>query len=639
MDKLTAPRPAGITDSHSEDEEPKKPKSPLTPEQIQAIESAKRFIEENAQTFALIMGASGLSIEVGTGWATSLRDGKVTVDPSFFVEKGYKPDWANYAMMHEVAAHLIELINNPLESQQRWKFAEQGRGKHMFLNILEDIAGNKRIHSLLPDQKRVAAEVYAEKLFESDDYTEYPMHIQFMYKMIKQEMVPGCQVLVDPRVDDALESLRNFEDKGIDMIELSTGRFEPNSTREMPREVQFRLWLDHIYPLFEKLRLESLEEFKKKRQEEGPKGQPIEGENEEGEGEGESEEAEGQYNDAFDDFYDDYEQNRHPEPIGHEELEDILKESVQSKIDEKPENKARAQKEKELKEMGHNSREFRAFRNELVSLSPQIAEMSEFFSRLLDERAITTRELSAARPEGAILNPNTLAQTIVDVKSRVPSPSQAFLDYQKIERERKAEGRFDCFLAVDCSGSMQGEKEKEARKATLVFLEGLAAFEREIRAREQSSGVQLDWDVRSSFSVFGSETEVVKPLSHELTEKQRLDAFTSVNSNGGATADYLSLENIIARIQDEIYANPDSKNRQRIVIVVTDGESADPARLEQAVNRLIALGASVIGIGIGPETSGINRSYPIAESITDVRSLSKTLTKMLESEIAKWPNH
>jgi uncharacterized protein YegL len=233
-----------------------------------------------------------------------------------------------------------------------------------------------------------------------------------------------------------------------------------------------------------------------------------------------------------------------------------------------------------------------------------------------------------------VLNSETLAQTIVDIKSKIPSPPQAFLDYEKVEKERKAEGKFDCYLVVDCSGSMaEGQRRKEAQKATIVFLEGLAAFEREIRARERATGIQLDWDVRSSVSVFGSDSQVIKPLGRELTDKQRLDAFTAVNIDRGGTSDYLALEQIYDQILNEINTNPNTKNRRRIVMVITDGQSGDTTRLKGIVANLSNLGVTVVGIGI--ETPSINVGYPIGESIDDVRKLSETLSRILEKEIEK----
>ena len=258
--------------------------------------------------------------------------------------------------------------------------------------------------------------------------------------------------------------------------------------------------------------------------------------------------------------------------------------------------------------------------------------MRNFFAGLLDERVTTVRRLNNPSDQGAVLNSAGLAQTFVDIKTGIKNPPQAFLEYSSSDKEREAEGHFDCFLAVDCSGSMDGDRTNEARKAAVVFLEGLSVFEREIRERERSGAVRVDWDVRSSVLVFGDTAETVKPLSSNLTEKQRLDTFTRISSGMGGTSDYLALEKIASEIEVEINSSPDKKNRRRIIMVLTDGESSDTSRLTTAIARLTRLDCSIVGIGIQTNAIGI---YPQGRSINDVKDLTSTLSGIIEREISR----
>ena len=224
---------------------------PSLEEQRDARERAEIFISEHAESLGAIMGVTGIKIEVGSGWATVLKTGTVTVDPSFFIEQGYRPDWVNYGLMHEVSAHLVGVINDPEQTRERMDFVGSDESKHLFINILEDIAGNRRIHSLLPRQRDVAHEVYSEKLFPEEDLTEIPRHFQFLYKLIREEMIVGSQTAVLPEVDDAISSIRDIN--GQDVIELSTSRIIKGTNEELSRSVQFQLWMEHIYPKFEEL--------------------------------------------------------------------------------------------------------------------------------------------------------------------------------------------------------------------------------------------------------------------------------------------------------------------------------------------------------------------------------------------------
>jgi len=614
--------------------------------------TAEKFITENAENLSLLMGVSGVSIEVGSGWATNLKTGIVTVDPSFFVEQGYKTPWVNYALLHEISAHLIGVIDEPEQTRERIDFVGHDRAKHIFINILEDISGNKRIHSLLPRQSDVASDIYSEKLFSEEDYsTSYPKHIQFLYKMIRDEMIPESQTIVEPEVDEALAGLRNKD--GQDVIKISTARFKGNSYTELDKKTQFLLWTTFIFPQYQKLlELDKQDpRFDSKKQQSGDlndSSQPVESGNPADEGESQEsgdildsgetgqggEEKSG--NSSLDDFYDDYETNRHPEPVSHEEMEEILNQSFEKKKQEKKTEKEnspeqRAQKNLEERLGGHSIATLNKYRQELQRLHPEIKQMTDFFSSLLDERVIMRRKLTRSSPEGVILDPSNLAQTLVDLKSGIKNPPSAFLDYEKHEAMKEANGKFDCFLAVDCSGSMSGNRCTEARRAASIFLEGLSAFQRQIENREQQGSFDLDWDVRTSIYKFGSGAEEIKSLSNSLSEKERLDVFSSIDSGGG-TEDYLALEQIYDRIATEISSNAEIKSRRRIVIVITDGESSDSERLSQSIDKLKKLNVSILAIGIETDSIGI---YPSGKSINDVKSLAETLSELLKKEISR----
>jgi hypothetical protein len=327
--------------------------------------------------------------------------------------------------------------------------------------------------------------------------------------------------------------------------------------------------------------------------------------------------------------------------MSHEEAEKTLDEALKKKREadrQKKEDDPQKQAERKAgdriqSEIGdHTLREYMSYRRELIALAAPIDEMRQFFSTLLDERVVSVRRLNKAGEEGAVLNPNTLAQTVADIRAGRPNPP-AFLDYGRAETERKAEGHFDCYLVVDNSGSMAGVRIRQARRAAVVFIEGLSAFEREIRAREAQGGIQLDWDVRTSVHTFGSEATQVKPLSHTLSETQRLDVVGGLNGSSGGTNDYLALRQIAESIRTEIASNPSTRSRRRIVTVITDGDSNDSTALGAAVAELTALGVSVVAIGI--QTTSVETNYPVGRSIQDVKDLTKALSDLIESEIAR----
>ena len=641
------------------------------------IQRAREFIEQDVDSYTALMGVSGITVAVGDGWATDIKTGAVTVDPSFFVEEGYRPEWSSYAIMHEVSAHLRELITHSEMSGMILAFRGKSKAKHLFHNIMSDIAGNKRIHHILPAQADVAKQLYSEKLFAEDDYSALPRHLQLMYKIIRQEMIPESETVVLPEVDEAIARLRHFGDEGdIDLIEFST-RVNKSPTEEMKPEVKFKLWIDRIYPEFEKLLEQDIADPIHKQnnannedegegqeqgqgqgegqgedegegQEQGQGQGQDEGEGQEqgqgqGEGEGEGEgqkqgDGQGEGEGGFDEFYDDYERTKHASPISHDDLDDITKqvkdikrEAAATAAQNTPEARAKQALQDRIG-AEHTPRSYHNYINTIRAHNAEIDEMAEFFRSLIDERLKQTRTLNKPAPQGPVLNPNTLAQTYTDLKTGVPQPPQAFLEYGVREAEREAEGSYDCFLVVDDSGSMEGEKSKQARIAAMIFLEGLGAFERQIREQEEQQGIQLKWDVRSAVFTFGSTASEVKPIGPELTDKARLDVQKAISGGSGSTADYEALEAIRQQIEREIATNPSTKGRRRLVYVITDGQSDNQAELGNTLKRLQELGVEVVGIGI--VDGSVEAVYPKgSKTIADAKDLPQTLIDAMEASM------
>ena len=106
----------------------------------------------------------------------------------------------------------------------------------------------------------VGADLYDNRLFPTErdsepvDYTKEPMHLQFLYKIIRQEMIPGSETPVRQEVDEAIDQLRNFQGGQIDLISFLT---DPNAKgsdgKKMSGNDRFDYWLTQIWPRYEKL--------------------------------------------------------------------------------------------------------------------------------------------------------------------------------------------------------------------------------------------------------------------------------------------------------------------------------------------------------------------------------------------------
>jgi Mg-chelatase subunit ChlD len=597
------------------------------------IAQTAAFLEENAGHLGRVFGVTNLNITVGKGWATNMESGAVTADPRFFTERGYTPDMAAYATMHEVAAHLREVIQEPALTRDVLGFLRQaaagdkahgtqhGEAAKIFHNIFADIAGNNYVHATLDATQATAVQLYSEKLFAEADYTTQeslrPRHLQFLYKVIRQEMIPHSETTVFPEVDAVIDSFRNFQGRG-DLLKLSTAVAD-DQRRDMPARTRFDLWTKVIYPKYLEL-LEQDEQdpaFQKQakpddQQDEGQPGAPTQ-----------------PGTPDFSEHYDDYADNRHPEPLSSEEERQIQRQAEkQQRTKERAEQEARdplKQLDKKLREeIGHSVQELKRYRSEVERWRTEIQVMRDVYKLVINERVTTRRRLQGGHTEGVMLNPDSLAQTVIDVRSGVREPA-AFIDYEQHRGEREITGKTDWIFIFDRSGSMQnGGKREAAAASSVICLEGLAAMQRDIEAAEIEAGMDLALDIRTAIYTFNGEVLNPKPLGHHLSEKERLDTYAQVANPTGNNADSVAL-NLIEGLATE----PD---RRKILVVLSDGEADDKTAARASVNRLRAKDWQVYGIAIGSKDAEVLYE-PDSRRVDDPTKLPEAIQTLIQSNL------
>ena len=575
-------------------------------------------------------------LDEGAGMATEGTTGQVIVDPRFFVEAGHgSSEAAVYGILHETAAHLKRITTNPGLTKRANAFMAQGEPQAIFENIFEDIAGNNLIHAVLPRMRGIAHKLYAEKLFTETDYTGQPRHLQFLYKIIRGEMAPGDAIAVSPEVDVAIAGLRDYQGQG-DVIKYSTS--VAKSAREaMTANEQFDIWQQIIYPEFKKLleqdrrdsKLQSLPDAHGGLGELGEKSEPGDDQQSGHSGEGQPSDEQ-----RFGSYYDDYSKNRHPEPMDAAE-----KRKMTGRGAKKAQPKMRPTAESTLyehekaldarlrAETGHSLREQQTYNAEVVKRLDSINEMRDVFQKVINRLVAQKRGLSRQTySEGAVLDPDRLVQTVIDVRNHVQEP-EAFRDYEPRKGEVNAIGNTDYVFAFDVSGSMQdGAKNEAAAASAVIGLEGLSAMQSDIEKAEAKYHLDLELDIRTAIYTFGDRSQCLKPLAKSLSPKERLDAYDAVISlNGGETQDFLALEQIETLAIDA--------DRRKILIVVSDGESDDPSRARRSINRLRDAGWFVYGISIGSDAATA-LYQPTARRIDKPEMLPETVSAFIEATLS-----
>lgn len=606
-------------------------------ERAAAMAQANAFLEQEIPVLGKLTGLD-VDFAVGRRWATDMRTGNFTINPSFFVERDYTPEHAAYATLHELWAHVRDVKREPVMAARQMSFCKKGKAEHLFSNILTDIHGNKLMHHVLPAMESVATDLYDTKLFpltEEDDtpidYAAKPLHIQFMYKMIRDEMIPDSDTPVRPEVRAALEELRDYNGAG-DVIKYLT---DPNS--KLSGIERFEQQLAVIYPVYlqlmEQSRKEDTKEERSSKSSDGSSdSQPSEGQPQRESKPSPDSAESGNGTDDVDPFtadYGEYFNTKHPEPMSeeeHDKFKEVIKEAAKDQAKKARTIDPTRELDRQLRdETGFGLHEHDRYKNEVAKQLDAINRMREVFRSVINEHVATRRGLSRrAHTDGAILDPDHLAQTVIDIKSGVHQP-EAFKHYESKRGRTEAVGNTDYIFVFDGSDSMAGERAQSAAISGLIMLEALAGVERDVQAAEAEYDLDLELDIRTALYIFGDQSTCLKPLGNGLSDRERLTTQRQIAAaSEGGTSDFLALE--------DIERLPGKAERQRIVIVVTDGESADSARTTAAIRRLRSQDIHVYGVGI--ESDAATDLYkPHAKRIDTPAALPDVLESFINETI------
>lgn len=573
-------------------------------------EAARAFFADEQRVLNDIAGGSGFTFKRGTGWAINPETGEATYDPKFFEERGYTPSQALFGAFHEIKCHLVEtadLLSTAGGPEVHQRLKDRIKEKpwlHIWENCRTDIKGNQAIVGFAPSLAGEVEGVYREKLWPETNFTDQPRHLQFMYAVLRTSMVPDQEVHVDPMVTEAIDTLRGV--RGKDVIALAT---DPTQDPLLALRLSER----YIEPVIEKLYLEDLKDRKGEQQPQHGQGQRQKGSGE-----------------PFEGNYQDYE-NRHPEPMDGDEVEEKVKET------QARQSSAARQKAGYEAEHGVTAKDTADYAQEYRKIESYIEPLRQIFRRIIEQRKIPVRHLAALREEGVMIDPGLVAQTFMDVRAGIESP-KTMKDFEGALIDENVPTNFEVTIVADRTGSMQsGRKIPEQRSSVVLAMEALKEFS---DMTEDQSPLTIDLGVRSEVLSFGDSpqrTEVLKPLSKELTERQRVTVSKSLAiADSGINNEQVMLANILTSIQQETARDPayldkiKSGKLRKFVIILTDGIVGNFSATRTELVRLRELGVVVAGVGITSGGEDAVRTYaPDGRVCYDVSNLPKTLEEML----------
>lgn len=608
----------------------------ISPEKQEGAAEVEKFLDKEAEILAAYGLRGDIALERSNqGWAFDFENKRLLYDPNFFIERGYSLKETLFATTHELMAHYGELLRDPeLVLKEARRYSQTKPHLHILYNIFEDVLGNNRIVAELPFLDETRTTLYKEKMFPQTDYTDQSSHVQFVYGFIRESMVPEEPVKLGTEAREALEQLRAFGKDKTDVLDLVT-------TPTIDPRDRFRIMRSVVEPIYEKLYRKDLEQEKQKKEKKRRWPWQKKEEEKKGGGEGEPKEkpkgGKGAERKAIEEavkkFKKEYEayEKTHPEPLSpkdEEKIKEVLKEIAAQRgglpsLD-------RSILDGWAKEHGVNAEDVIGYRNEYKEINPLIKELREVFKKIVSRRLKERMRLSPQlEREGEEIEEGSLTEAYVE--SKAGGEPRVFREVEWKKREEVGYGMLDMTLVNDLSGSMEGAKLSMDRKSKQLFMESLADFQKEIEEAEFENGVSLGLEVRTEIRAFGDFGDAeLKKLSPHLDEKERISVWKKLHKAGGGTPDYLSLEEVLKSIDTDYEKELRDKKRRKVVVVLSDGESQDEARVRRALKELRDKGVIVFALGMTESGQAVKETYrPDAEVITNINKLPEAVQKII----------
>lgn len=572
------------------------------------LEFGKRF--EN--TINAYFGTPDMKFTVKPGgWYIDLENIEVNADPNFFLQKGYSEAEAMFCTFHE-AEHFRDMIQDPEEYGRLFERMKQKSSVHpaypkalqTMWNCLEDVMVNRVVMNRWKAAPK-AKNVLYPKLFPTISMRGKPRHRQFMYAMLREAMLPGEPMDLDPEVREALNKCQARPGGRGTTVDVLTDVDLKGRARLAPKG-RFALIRTSFEPTFEALYRQDLVD-RRDADQKGESGDP---------------------------FGDDQEADGIPDPMDLDQAADMAR-----KISDAIKNK----KNDEFKDaMGVDQEDFAAYQHDYNQVSEEIGKLSATFDEVIQRRKIYRRVLRKPTKEGPIMDMHKVAIAVPMLDLGQEPIVMKDYETQEIIKNRPSELEFT--LVCDGSGSMVGgAKERMQKKLAVLVAEALADF-RERIAGARRSGDNIDLKIRSEVRVFSDNDEVIKPLSESLTHIERVKMHKGLKKLPGGGNNEPSSFIAIGQEQfnDERIAKLASGDLKKVILFLTDGET-DVAAIQAEIKRLQEMagpdGAKnlvIAAIGFDGGIAAIDTYAPngyYAKSLPEVTEIFETFLKHILDDL------
>jgi hypothetical protein len=658
-------------------------------------DKASGFFEEHREVFELYAKGKIKIEPAPPGLDTfvfDLEKGTIYVNDKFYQSKfGLSDEKSAFAVRHEIE-HLLEKVQ-VLKEPGGWQIFQDylqdiknDRAYGILDNCIADIRENRAVVSKTnKGVKDTETRLYREDLFPADektgelDFTKQPRHLQLPQAILREERT-GDNCIVDDDVRKKIDQLRKFKTKNgtIDLVKTIT---DPNVPMSKRLEVQNRI----IRPMMEELRKKDAEDNKKQNQSsKSGNGEKSESDGQEGESDShgedsskdsimdkikkrfskekkkskksEKEEAEkkpdrttgeesedGDYNQVFKKDYDDAEKKTmNAVPI--EEQEKSLEKWL-----ENPDNRKTAEEkslERQAEHIGVKVEDLRNYENIVRNLdsiiNPEtnesvVKDLSNLIKRIISRRVKPSFKPKYPVEEGdELIEP---AELLASARAGNLHP-KVWQDTEVKEKKGDLFGKVKLTFVLDRSGSMSGQKLIELQRAIVMSMESqkeLQDFAEEEKANLVKT-LEIFWEIWT-FQNTQDDFKSFKKMSDTFSKKDRVETCAILNSApGDSTPDFNCLEAILKEIKNdpERLQELEQRETKEIIVVMTDGKSDSPQRVQKIIEELRGLGVIVVAIGITEGGRSVETTYANDgnQDFTKVATEAKDLPVVLGEVLA-----
>src|SRR3989344_2367337 len=574
-------------------------------------------------------------------FAFNLEKNTIYVNDMFYREgRGFSDEKTAFAVCHEVE-HFFEkkmMLTEKGGVEYFSKYLEKigkSRAYGLLDNCVADIRENRSVVEKTGKEFRNTEEkMYREDLFPSADFRDAPLHIQFAQAILRERRLPDERCLVADEVRAKLDELDGIVNKNeIKLLDAMTGT-------NVPMSLRLKLLDQYVVPMMDELKKKDLENEKEKRKEKGGTGEKKEGEDEGADG-GVPEDGEGELdpNEVFKEAYERAEKGTLGS-VPHEVEEAAFKEWQK----EEKENSAEARDKEYAEALGVSKKaldEYRSINKTLQNIiSPETNQSVVEDLRELFRRIIAKRKKKWIVPKYPLEEGDTLDDPVgAYVEGMRGNFKPKVWEEQEIKEIRGNKcGEVEISFVCDGSGSMNdggGLKRKEQQRAMVLAMEALKDFNDMVD--EESGSLTEPIDIKTEVYKFQgeqSDSEPLKQMGRELSEKDRITVCGELSSTPGSTTDFVPLETINIQLPDESLGKIRDGELKKIVIVLTDGESDDSRRVKDTIASLREKGVVVVGLGITSAGGAVLETYaPNALVVEDAKDLPRMLGELLEDHL------